>query len=571
MSNIEGLKKKGTDHADSLAELGHVAHGEHINTNVSAVMKGIIDHAAGRAGVPLPAGYEKGDPVAMGRLGSDQHGFWTCDNQVEILSSGEMFREPGIAKLGNHDYWTTYCQRSAGTADGKFNAKIIGQILMERSRRAGEIHVRNVPATVAPPEVVQHQLLLAQMRAMPNPDTLASFLKMEPEWPGNVWRNEFAGRIEVTLSPPSGGKPGPWTDRHTKLLAAWLSSRHKINATPAIALQAIDLLGLADERHPVRDYLNGLKWDDVPRLDTWLTTFAGVEINNKYTRAVGSKTLIGLVARIMVPGCKFDTALIFEGIQGGKKSTLIQKLLPNKEWYSNTLHSDLESKDAAIGTYGKWLLELAEGRFVSKNAVEVVKNFLSTDTDNYRPPYGTLPEDHPRQCGFMGSINPEADGRYLRDTTGGRRFWPVKVARKADIPALIEVRDQLWAESVARFKGGEEWWLDDATEKLAENEQADRLEDNVWEEHLETFTRRGPVPGDKNGTGWIDRVTPLTRATAAEVFEAIMGRKPTNKDQADQKCISAAFKAAGWRYVNRSGRGWVRDPPAKDKDPGEPF
>ena len=78
------------------------------------------------------------------------------------------------------------------------------------------------------------------------------------------------------------------------------------------------------------------------------------------------------------------------------------------------------------------------------NRVEVTKTFLSRQVDNFRAPYGMRSEDHPRQSAFLGTINPEADGRYLHDTTGGRRFWPVE-ARHTDVERLIACRDQLWA------------------------------------------------------------------------------------------------------------------------------
>ena len=134
----------------------------------------------------------------------------------------------------------------------------------------------------------------------------------------------------------------------------------------------------------------------------------------------------------MQPGAKFDTMLVFEGTQGLKKSSLIAALVPQKEWFTDALDGDLKSKDAAISMAGKWIIEVPEMAVLGHNRVEVTKTFLSRQVDNFRAPYGMRSEDHPRQSAFLGTINPEADGRYLHDTTGGRRFWPVE-ARHTDV------------------------------------------------------------------------------------------------------------------------------------------
>jgi len=173
----------------------------------------------------------------------------------------------------------------------------------------------------------------------------------------------------------------------------------------------------------VREYLLGLHWDGVPRIDRWLIDHLGAE-NNALNKAFGAKWLIGCVARVMRPGCKLDTALILEGRQGLMKSTALSTL--GSPWVTDHM-PDLGSKDAMEHLQGVWIIELAELSSLSRVEAGRIKAFLSTPSDRFRPSYGRATANHPRQCGFAGSINPGGSG-YLPDETGNRRFWCVKCA-----------------------------------------------------------------------------------------------------------------------------------------------
>jgi predicted P-loop ATPase len=155
---------------------------------------------------------------------------------------------------------------------------------------------------------------------------------------------------------------------------------------------------------------------------------------------------------------------------------------------------DLGSKDAMEQLQGVWIIELAELSSLSRVETHRVKAFLSTTSDRFRPSYGRVTADHPRQCGFGGSINPGGSG-YLRDETGNRRFWCVRCAvgwpedRRVDIPALAAQRDQLWAEAVHRYHQREPWWLDSATEALAEAAAEERYENDSRESIVRDYLR----------------------------------------------------------------------------------
>ncbi|MDO3547177.1 VapE domain-containing protein [Ralstonia pseudosolanacearum] len=508
------------------------------------------------AALPARGDHDPTAPIAMGASG-DLFGFWTREGKVELIRASDVFKDAGILRLHDLAYWQAYCtDAGANTSGGKYDRTMVGNALIQKSKLVGALDARNVPASVASPDVVQRELSLALMHAKPNAHAVAQVLLAHLDWQGVVWMNMFAGRAEARVDPPCGGGAGPWTDRHDMLLGAWLSAQYGVSVSKSMVVAAVGLLAHADQRHPVRDYLNSLAWDGVPRLDLWLTTFAGCE-DDTYARHVGAKSLIGAVARIMGPGVKFDTMLVLEGDQGLRKSTLICALAPNEEWFTDSLDGDLGSKDAAIGLAGKWLIEVPEMATLGRTRVEVVKSFLTRRVDHFRAPHAVRAEDHPRQCAFFGTINPEADGRYLSDTTGGRRFWPVQV-RSADVEALKADRDQLWAEAVARYWAGEHWWLTDEVEILAKQQQADRQESNPWAEHVERFLTR--LPPDEHNREWGGiRASRVDEVSAAEIFAAITGKHMTKKDSPDARLISAALKATGWVQKPDKSRRWVHE------------
>lgn len=259
------------------------------------------------------------------------------------------------------------------------------------------------------------------------------------------------------------GIPRPWRDSDSVKVQQYVQRRYFPRISLGRIEPSIDLY--ARERaafHPVRDYLQGLQWDGVKRLDTLLRDFFGAQTEpEEYLAAVGAKFLIAAVARVMEPGCQVDSALVLEGLQGiGKSSAL--RILAGDEWFSDSLPADLAHKDARDHLRGKWIVELPELAQFKRSEIESVKAFLSRRFESYRPAYGRLEVTFPRQCVFAGTTN---SAGYLNDTTGNRRFWTVACGRTVDLATLRRERDQLWAEAAARYRAGEHWHL---TGELAE-------------------------------------------------------------------------------------------------------
>lgn len=269
-------------------------------------------------------------------------------------------------------------------------------------------------------------------------------------------------------------KPG-WNDSDFVSLKVYLNKGYGVYA-PSKTKDA--LLAVASERayHPVKEYLDSLpEWDGIKRVDTILTDYLGAE-DSGYTRAVIRKTLAAAVARIYQPGTKFDSVLILNGPQGIGKSTLFAKLAG--AWFSDSLTlTDMRDKSGPEKLQGYWVLELGELAGMKKTDVETVKSFLSRVDDKYRASYGLNVESHPRQCVIVGSTNTESG--FLRDITGNRRFWPVRVdGQSVKKPWQISERDvlQIWAEAKAAYEAGERLFLEGDVAAMATSEQAEAME-----------------------------------------------------------------------------------------------
>jgi Predicted P-loop ATPase and inactivated derivatives len=289
-----------------------------------------------------------------------------------------------------------------------------------------------------------------------------------------IRHNKLANQIYGENLPWERPHP-PWRDADTAQLVAYVDKRY---GTFSARNYELALTKVSDDRayHPIQEYLNSLPpWDMVPRMDTLLIDYLGAE-DSPYTRAVTRKTLVAAVARILNPGVKHDSILVLNGKQGIGKSTLFSRL--GRQWYSDSLSiSDMKDKTAPEKLQGYWLLELGELAGIKKMDVETVKSFITRTDDKYRPSYGRAVESHPRQCIIVGTTN--SDGGFLRDITGNRRFWPVRVSGGGKYHAWeLTETDQIWAEAIVRYTEGEELFLKGDIALAAFAEQRDAMEND---------------------------------------------------------------------------------------------
>jgi hypothetical protein len=268
---------------------------------------------------------------------------------------------------------------------------------------------------------------------------------------------------------------------HT-LEAVWLTIEQEFHFRPTYDYFAVvaQHTARANTFHPVRDYLGSLKWDGVPRVDRWLITY-GKAADTDYVQAVSSLIFIAAVKRVFEPGCKFDELLVLESNQGLLKSSALRILCPNEDWFSDDLPLGVEAKELIERTQGKWIIEAAELSGIRATQTEHLKSLLSRQVDGpVRLAYGRIPVERPRQFIVVGTTNSH---HYLKDTTGNRRFWPIRV-EKFDIQKLREDRDQLWAEATHRCLKGESIRLRTELHKVAGVQQERRRSEDPWEEKL---------------------------------------------------------------------------------------
>ncbi|MGE4335643.1 MAG: VapE domain-containing protein [Pigmentiphaga sp.] len=513
-----------------------------------------VDHAPGLSATSHAARNDSDEPAEVGGLGfiplgtvGEAYVFWRQDTAtVEMIRAKDIGADSSILRLSSKQAWELWC--CGNSEKGKYDRSSIANMLIQVSKRIGRVDLSLVPKAVAPAETVNAAYVSAMLCARPSAGLLAQAMGACPEWKAaSVWFDVFRSEVVVSDTPPSGGTPGVWSDDYDALLSAWASMRWLIPVNAGMASEAVMALARQDERHPVRDYLNDVKWDGVPRLDTWLIDVAGCA-DTPYVRAIGAKTLIGAVARVMRPGCKLDTMLVLEGRQGLRKSSLIEALVPDASWHSDSLGGDIGTKDAMAGLSGKWIIELAELANLRGSDVNKIKHFISDPSDSYRPFYGRRTRDFPRQCVFIGTINPEGDGSYLHDSTGGRRFWPVECT-KVDIARMRTCRDQLWAEAAARYGLGETWWLTDEQEAMATVAQEGRQEENPWIQRVSKYLVH--ITPSENGGNWGGRRAREPEVVfVSDIFEAFTGRAYLRRDLVEGKSIGNALKSLGWESKN---------------------
>lgn len=377
-----------------------------------------------------------------------------------------------------------------------------------------------------------------------NVANVITILRFDPAWAGRVAFDDFAGSVVLTQAPPwhehdapGAAKLGEWTDEDTTRAAAWLARHWTLKVGSAVVAEAIRVVAKATPIHPVRAYLDGLAWDGTRRLDTWPITYLGAA-DSAYTRNVGRWWAVSAIARVYEPGCKADHAIILEGPQGIGKSTTLRLL--GGQWFTDTA-IDLDSKDAYLAMRGRWIVELAELEGLARSEAARVKAFFSSPVDSYRPPYGREPVQVPRQCVFAGSVN---HGAYLKDETGGRRFWPIACG-SIDLDALRRDRDQLWAEAREAYRGGAHWWPETAADAEACAEvQAERYQADEWETAI---------------ADWIGTATePIT---VARVLEHALELPAGRWTRADQMRASACLVRLGYDRARRTlptgRREWV--------------
>lgn len=388
---------------------------------------------------------------------------------------------------------------------------------LQEAREAREV------IETAADEVEPDQDILASLPKSRNGDirdtiaTLQAIFDEDRRWQGRLRWSELTGQPEMDGQ--------TITDEMETEAAAWVENVYGVKCSTARIHEVLRSIAARHPYHPVVEYLEGVTWDGVERLDFMLEDYFGA--TSTLSRAYSRCWLISMVARVMQPGCKVDTVPILKGLQGGQKSTMLSIL--GGKWFSDSTIS-IGEKEGYQQLRGIWLLELGELDAVAKREWSSVKAFTSAQVDTYRPSYGRNTIRVPRQTVFVGTTN---EASFLGDATGSRRFWVISVADQLDVEGLAKVRDQLFAEAVVRYRAGERWWLTPE-------------EDAIRAEEAKAYESVDP---------WMEAVSSaligLRSTTLAEIAWKALEKKPGELHGGDEKRLSRILDALGWARANR--------------------
>lgn len=300
-------------------------------------------------------------------------------------------------------------------------------------------------------------------------------LENDPALAGHIVHDLFTGMDSAKDGLPWNKNANQWTDTDDANLRVWLEKHYDITGKEKIA-DALTAVLTRHSYHPIRDYLNGLTWDGVPRLDRIIIDYMGAE-DSELNRAMSRKHFVAAVARVFNPGCKYDYCLIMSGAEGIGKSTLLRVM--GGKWFNDSI-TTLEGKEGMEQLRRAWVVELGELSSIKRSDVEQVKAHLSKQVDIYRAAYARRVLEHPRQCVFCGTTN---EALFLKGDTGNRRFWVIPVVAELRkyrdwSEAIRRDRDQLWAEAVRYYKQGEPLYLSEELEAQAKQRQQDFNDDN---------------------------------------------------------------------------------------------
>ena len=396
---------------------------------------------------------------------------------------------------------------------------------------------------------------------------LTLILENDPNLKGVVF-NQLLDGMEIKGEVPWKHPSKFWRDADDAQLISYVDAHY---GTFSARNYDIAVTKVADDRayHPIREFIESLpEWDKIPRVDTLLVDYLGAA-DTAYVRAVTRKTLCAAISRVLRPGCKFDSMLVLNGPQGVGKSTLIAKLAG--EWFSDSLNlGDTKDKTAAEKLQGYWILEIGELAGLKKAEVETLRSFLSRQNDIYRAAFGKRATPHLRQCVFFGTTN--AESGYLRDTTGNRRFWPVKTpgsGKKQSWNLTHEEILQIWAEALVYVRKGEKLYLSPEMDALAKDEQREAMESDEREglvrEYLDTllperwaemdlFERRNFLSGSDFGSLQEKGTVRRTSVSNMEIWCECFGKERANLRRTDSNELTGILARLGWKRADNKVR-----------------
>ena len=405
----------------------------------------------------------------------------------------------------------------------------------------------------------------------------ALILKHDPNAiKGRVVYDEFRGEKRVIGDLPWERTDGTsWTDADTACLALYIDRTYKLRSKDYLTMM-LDAVTQGNDfrRNVVQEFIEQEQWDGSPRVDNLFVKYLGAE-DNDYSRMITRKSLVACVARAYKPGIKYDQITVLVGAQGIGKSSILRKLAGGGDLFMDSFTMDARSNKMQESVRGAWIIEIPELEGFYKQDMNVIKSFVSKQSDTYRPAYGREQIKVPRTCVFFATTN---EGDFLRDSSGNRRFWILQCGEpQAPLSELTtsEVA-QVWAEAKVIWDSGKErLYLNKEEGKELAKRQRDYDMDNDllgelqafleirlpadWEEYSK-LERRAYIQARKSGAAYtrtemaggnlitvkVDGVCPRIEISAVEVLNEFFAEDNGRGNVQTRKANSLLRKLDGW-------------------------
>lgn len=410
----------------------------------------------------------------------------------------------------------------------------------------------------------------------------ALILKHDPNAiKGRVVYDEFRGEKRVIGDLPWERTDGTsWTDADTACLALYIDRTYKLRSKDYLTMM-LDAVTQGNDfrRNVVQEFIEREQWDGIPRVDNLFVKYLGAE-DNDYSRMITRKSLVACVARAYKPGIKYDQITVLVGAQGIGKSSILRKLAGGGDLFMDSFTMDARSNKMQESVRGAWIIEIPELEGFYKQDMNVIKSFVSKQSDTYRPAYGREQIKVPRTCVFFATTN---EGDFLRDSSGNRRFWILQCGDpQAPLSELTpsEVA-QVWAEAKVIWDSGKErlYLNKEEGEELAKRQRDYDMDNDLlgelqafleirlpadWETYSK-LERRAYIQARKSGVPYtrtemaggnlitvkVDGVCPRIEISAVEVLNEFFGEDNGRGNVQTRKANSLLRKLENWKEGNR--------------------
>ena len=159
-------------------------------------------------------------------------------------------------------------------------------------------------------------------------------LQNDPILADSIRLNLLSERIDI-VKPMGWQRSGPTLTDTDMMYILRRMKKYGLYSEKRVSA-AIRIVANENHYHPIRDYLNELKWDGTARISRALHRFLGAAEDELTTEAL-KIFLLGAIKRVFHPGCKFEMMLCLVGGQGAGKSSFFRLLAIKDEWFSDDL------------------------------------------------------------------------------------------------------------------------------------------------------------------------------------------------------------------------------------------